>query len=54
MRQSKMNERLHDMIPNRILLDINVSPKKVLFLEGYNIHLSLIGFILSVILDNFI
>ena len=26
--RSKMNERLYDMTPNRIFLDIDVSPKK--------------------------
>jgi len=25
---SKMNEKLHDMIPNRMVLDVSVSPKK--------------------------
>jgi hypothetical protein len=26
--QSKMNERLHDVTPNEMFLDVSVSPKK--------------------------
>ena len=35
---SKMNERLHDMTPNWMLLDVGVSPKK----KRNNTHLILI------------
>jgi hypothetical protein len=38
----KRNERLPDMTPNRILLDVNVSPKEKNVKKRYNKHLSLI------------
>jgi hypothetical protein len=37
----KRNERLPDMTPNRILLDVNVSPKEKNVKKRYNKHLNL-------------
>jgi hypothetical protein len=39
--QSKMKERLADMTPSRMLLDVNVSPQKKERKKRYNKHLIL-------------
>jgi hypothetical protein len=35
--QSKMNERLHNITPSRMLLDVGISPKKKRKKDGANI-----------------
>ena len=45
--QSKMNERLPDIAPKGIFLDVNVSP--IFFLKRYKEHLILIILDLSII-----